>query len=330
MTDLGTARPGSPPTALDVLQRRSDTMVEVRGAPRPTGFRLLDDVLRGGFHPGELVLVGGRPGIGKTVAALQWARSCARTALDVLYVCYEHSPDALLGRLLALELGCLARPDEIGDLTTLRDLTQEIALGAAPMRALTSTPLGEEAYGHVASYGARLHLVEAGSSTGINEIADLAHRTDPALVIVDYLQKVAQPGAIADDNERTTRIVEALKETAIRMQLPLVALAAADREGLTARRMRLHHLRGSTALAHEPDVVILLNDKSNAVSKSHLAYDPVRADRYRQQVVFSVEKNRSGPASVDLEFRKDFASFRFHPEGGFLTEKLVDDVLYDE
>jgi replicative DNA helicase len=330
MTDLGTVRPGAPSTARDVLQRQSGAMVQVKGAPRPTGFRLLDDVLRGGFHPGELVLVGGRPGIGKTVAALQWARSCAREGLDVLYVCFEHSPEALLGRLLALELGYLARPDEIGDLTTLRDLTQEITLGAAPMRALTATPLGEEAHGHVASYGVHLHLVEATSATGTDEIAELAHRTDPALVIVDYLQKVAQPPSLVDDNERTTRVVEALKETAIRMQLPVVALAAADREGLTARRMRLHHLRGSTALAHEPDVVILLNDKSVAVSKSHLAYDPVRADQYRQLVVFSIEKNRSGPASVDLEFRKDFASFRFHPEGAFLAEKLVDDVLYDQ
>jgi replicative DNA helicase len=330
VTGLDTVGRAAPPTALDVLRRRADALVRVKGAPRPTGFRLLDDVLRGGFHPGELILVGGRPGIGKTVAALQWSRACAREGLDVLYVCFEHDPEALLGRLLAMELGCLARPDEIGDLTTLRDLTQEIALGAAPMRALTATPLGEEAYGHVASYGAHLHLVEATSTTGIDEIAELAHRTDPALVIVDYLQKVAQPASLAGDEERTTRTTEALKEMAIRMQLPVVALAAADREGLTARRLRIHHLRGSTALAHEPDVVLLLNDKSIAVSKAHLAYDPVRADQYRQQVVFSIEKNRSGPAPVDLEFRKDFASFRFHPEGAFLAEKLVDDVLYDQ
>jgi replicative DNA helicase len=330
MTDLGTVGRATPPSALDLLRQRSDAVVRVTRAPRPTGFQLLDDVLRGGFHPGELILVGGRPGIGKTVAALQWARSCARDDRDVLYICFEHSPEDLLGRLLAMELGFLARPDEVGELTTLRELTQEIALGAAPMRALTSTPLGEEAYGHVARYGAHLHLVEASSSTGIDEIADLAHRTDPALVIVDYLQKVAQPSSLVDDAERTTRTAEALKEMAIRMQLPVVALAAADRDGLTARRLRIHHLRGSTALAHEPDVVILLNDKSVAVSKTHLAYDPVRADQYRRQVVFSIEKNRSGPAPVDLEFRKDFASFRFHPEGGFLAEKLVDDVLYDQ
>jgi replicative DNA helicase len=330
VADVATVGGLAPPTALDVLRRRADAVVRTEGAPRPTGFLLLDDVLRGGFHPGELILVGGRPGIGKTVAALQWSRSCAREGLDVLYVCFEHDADALLGRLLALELGSLARPDEIAQLTALRDLSQEIALGAMPMSELTRTPLGEEAFGHVASYGARLHLVEASASTGTDEIAELAHRTEPALIVVDYLQKVAPPRPAIDDTERTTRTVEALKEIAIRMRVPVVALAAADREGLTARRLRIHHLRGSTALAHEPDVVILLNEKSVAVSKSHLAFDPVRAEHYRQLIIFSIEKNRSGPAGVDLEFRKDFASFRFHPEGSFLTEKLVDDVLYDQ
>ena len=329
MTDVSVAGRLAAPTILELLRRPSDAATRRRAAPRPTGFQLLDDVLRGGFHPGELILLGGPPGVGKTIAALQWARTCAQERLDVLYVCFEHDADTLLGRLLTLELGCLARRDEIQALTTLRDLTQEVALGAAPMSALTETPLGEEAYGRVASYGAHLHLVEASSSTGIDEIVELADHLDPALVVVDYLQKVAQPDE-PDDAERTTRTVEALKAMAMRMHLPVVALAAADREGLTVRRLRIHHLRGSTALAHEPDVVLLLNEKSIAVSKSHLAYDPVRADQYRHQVVFSIEKNRSGPAGIDLEFRKDFASFRFHPEGGFVAEKLVDGVLFDE
>ena len=64
--------------------------------------------------------------------------------------------------------------------------------------------------------------------------------------------------------------------------------------------MRLQHLRGSTALAHEADVVITLNEKWTAVSKSHLAFDAIRAKTYRQFVVFSVEKNRAGPARVDM------------------------------
>src|SRR3954471_1679344 len=77
-----------------------------------TGFAPLDDVLRGGVRAQDLVLLGGRPGIGKTVVALQWARWMAMQGQTSIVVCYEHSPHALLGRLLALELGSLARGDE--------------------------------------------------------------------------------------------------------------------------------------------------------------------------------------------------------------------------
>jgi hypothetical protein len=55
-----------------------------------------------------------------------------------------------------------------------------------------------------------------------------------------------------------------------------------------------------------------------------------RARTYRQWVVFSIEKNRDGPALVDLEFRKDFANFRFESHGSFVAEQLVDDVLFEE
>ena len=330
VSDAPVTQADTAPTVIDVLNDGSEPAATQRAA-WPTGFDPLDDLLRGGFHAGELVVVGGRPGVGKTVAALQWARAAATRGRPVVYVCYEHTPRELVGRLLCLELGVLARPDELPTLAELRRLAQEFAIGAIPLDALTAHPLGEEACGHVARYGASLRLVEASPSrTGTEELAALAHGVEPAAVFVDYLQKVALRPAIADESERTTRITEALKEIALRLHVPVVALAAADREGLTSRRLRLHHLRGSTALAHEPDVIILLNEKSVAVSKSHLAYDPVRADRYRRQVVFSVEKNRSGPPDLDLEFSKDFAGFRFDPVGGFLAEKLVDDVLYNE
>jgi replicative DNA helicase len=51
---------------------------------------------------------------------------------------------------------------------------------------------------------------------------------------------------------------------------------------------------------------------------------------YRQFVLLSVEKNRDGPASIDLEFRKDFPSYRFEPRGSFVAEQLIDDVLFEE
>jgi replicative DNA helicase len=74
----------------------------------------------------------------------------------------------------------------------------------------------------------------------------------------------------------------------------------------------------------------VLNEKSHAVSKTHLAYDATRAELAKQSIVVSVEKNRNGTADVDLEFRKDFTRYAIDPEGAFLAENLVDDVLYAE
>ena len=74
----------------------------------------------------------------------------------------------------------------------------------------------------------------------------------------------------------------------------------------------------------------MLNDKITAVSKRHTAFDTVRADDFRGQVVMSIEKNRSGPAGIDLEFRKDFAHYRFNPIGSVLEEQLIDGVMVTE
>ena len=58
----------------------SDGLAVVRDSRRaPTGMDPLDRMLGGGFRMGDLVLLGGRPGVGKTIIGLQWARSIARS-----------------------------------------------------------------------------------------------------------------------------------------------------------------------------------------------------------------------------------------------------------
>jgi replicative DNA helicase len=73
----------------------------------------------------------------------------------------------------------------------------------------------------------------------------------------------------------------------------VVLLSAVDAEGMRASRLRLFHLRGSSAIAFESDVVVMMNSKEKAISKVHLTYDAVRARSFRNYVVFSVEKNRA-------------------------------------
>ena len=310
-----------------------DALRADRAAPFPTMFQPLDDVLGGGFHAQELVLIGGRPGVGKTIASLQWARSLALQGCTAVYVCYEHSPEVLLGRLLALELGSLVRDDEIASLDALRALAQRVALGSGGLETLVEDPLGEEALGRLRRYGDRLYLVSAsGRDTGIDELEALvgAHRRGRTALFVDYVQKVATGQMFADEAGRTAAVVEALKDLAMTYQILVVGIAASDRGGFEARRMRLHHLRGCAALAHECDVALMLNEKAVAVSKAHLAYDGTRAEFFGRSIVMSVEKNRGGPAGMNLEFTKDFANYRFEPDGRFTQERLVDDVLVNE
>ena len=320
-------------TAADLLAGIGPHAPQARATQFPTGFQPLDDVLSGGMRAQDFVLLGGRPGVGKTVASLQWARWMAMQGHTAIYVCYEHSPHSLLGRLLALELGSLARPDEVVELTRLRTIAQEVALGALPATALTTDPLGEEAYHRLQDYGPRLRLIQgSGLRTGVVELARIVskHRDGATALFVDYLQKIPMTGNSGSADERTTHLAERLKELAMVAEVPVIALAASDREGLVSRRLRLHHLRGSTALAHESDIAILMNEKAVSVSKSHLAFDPVRAEQFKRWVVFSVEKNREGAPDMNLEFRKDLANYRFDPQGGFVTESLVDQVLFEE
>lgn len=338
MYRFGDRRAGSTDaTTLAVaLQRLGDRRVEDRRIV-PTGFDPLDRTLLGGLHDRDLVLLGGLPGVGKTVAALQIARNAAVDGVHVTYVCYEHDVDDLLTRLLLLELGeevrrepALAAPIEV-----VRDRIADTMMRGAPLGALAdaagpATPGLRSAIERLESYAHRLGLVAAsGGDTTVERIDALLEEGDegPGLLVVDYLQKVCVQPEPDDESSKVRRVTEHLKDLAMRRRVATLALVAADRASLDARRLRLHHLRGSSALAYEADGIVILNDKARAVSRVHLSYDPVRAGTFRDWVVWSVEKNRRGSADVHLEFRKAFTFYRFEVEGRHVTDRLVDERL---
>jgi replicative DNA helicase len=332
-TPTGAAR-----SVRDILETATDANASNEGSwlePIATGFPLLDRVLDGGLRHHDLMLLGGAPGVGKTVAALQTARHVAASGRTVVYVCYEHDEATMLGRLLALELGSKATPENAPEMDRLRQVVVDATAGFRSLEdAVRTEPLVAQAAAALEPYADQLLLVRAsGSTTDLAEIEALVALRDTVgggLLIVDYLQKVAVHPEPADEAEKVTRIVEGLKDLALRQDLAVLALVAADWDGVRAGRLRLHQLRGSSALAYECDIAVTMSEKHRAVSKVHLAYDPVRAETFHHQVVFSLEKNRGGPAMVDLEFRKDFLHYRFDPEGRYLTERLVDDRLEPE
>ena len=72
--------------------------------PIPTGFDPLDAAIGGGLQRGELVLLGGPQGIGKTITALQMARNIVKSSnMYAFFLSYEHTEAHLMNRLLCLE-----------------------------------------------------------------------------------------------------------------------------------------------------------------------------------------------------------------------------------
>jgi replicative DNA helicase len=251
-----------------------------------------------------------------------------------LYVCYEHSEEFLLERLIAMEsaLASAEEPISVGDLRNLLASADGAGEGRGGIgELLAGLGRAQPVLRRLAEYEERLFLVKAGARTTVEAIAGLARAcpgSGPLVVVVDYLQKVAVFPDPPSEEEQVRRTVEGLKELAMSQSVAVLAVVAADAEGVKAQRMRIHHMRGGTALAYEADVVLLLNDKHRAVARHHVVYQPNVAEGFHNWVVFSLEKNRGGVVGVDFELRKRFAHACFDPVGGFLSEQLVDGRLY--
>lgn len=291
-----------------------------------TGFDVVDRVLGGGIRTRDLTLIGGSPGIGKTVAALQWTRHAARSGETVVYVCYEHDERSLFLRLLLVELGEGSAYSMQGA-REARAALRQVSNGSRDLEdALTESAALEEAYRRVVEYADRVWLVRgSGICTDLDDIDDMVRSRAASIVVVDYLQKVPIDRDGLGETERITLVSQGLKQLAMDANVSVVAIAAADRVGLDAPRLRLRHMRGSSAMAYEADTVLIMNDKFSIVSKSHVTYDLTTAEGYKSVVVFSIEKNREGSSNVDVEFGKDFEFSRFHPTGRHVNERLYDE-----
>jgi replicative DNA helicase len=302
----------------------------------PSGFVALDKALTGGFRSGELALLGGPQGLGKTTFALQVMRNLIASNRSAVYFSFEHDNHTLLERLIAMEAAEIAGPTAV-PLHRVRQAFEARHSSEQTLEGrLDGTEGGVEAVQALESYARRLHLHRSnGSDTDVEAMRQVIETIrdesgQMPFVVVDYLQKVHVPESVGlSEDERVTVVVEGLKDLALELSLPVLAIAAADKSGLAAgKRMRVQDLRGSSALAYEPDVVLIINDKYDVVARHHLIYNVANADRFRGWVVMTIEKNRNGVDKVDLEFKKRFDQGRFEPGGGYVVEQLIDERIF--
>lgn len=301
----------------------------------PTGFDSLDTALGGGFRSGELVLIGGPQGLGKTTMALQMLRRAVSAGThSAIFFSFEHDAHAILERLIAIEAAEL--DGETLSLNTIRSVFEARHTRASSVeQQFANTKGGAEAVRGLERYADRLHIhSSSGMHTGIGEIraaieAVTRDTGQAPFVLVDYLQKVPARERGLNEEERITHVVEQLKDIALTYEAPVVSIVAAEKASLVAgKRMRVHDLRGSSALAYEADIVLILNDKYDVVARHHLVYHLDNAERFRQWVVLTIEKNRGGIDKVELEFQKRFEQGRFEREGRIVQEQLIEERIF--
>ncbi|HMJ79855.1 MAG TPA: DnaB-like helicase C-terminal domain-containing protein [Candidatus Dormibacteraeota bacterium] len=342
-TDGGSMTPRS---ALDVLINLNDKVSTGKVGeyqPVPLGFTPMDKTIGSGLRAGELLLIGGAQGTGKTTMALQMARNIASGGqANVLYICFEHDEEYLLNRMIAMESALAHLPHKTGAIK-IQDVRKEILGtwmaegGAANMAQLTANPRLRPSLDRIARYGQNLFLMR-GSQTAstIDNVRKLVqqHRDlsgDRRLVVfVDYMQKVPMIPEPDTESEKVTVVVNGLKDIALSEEVPLISIVAADKEGLKASRLRNYHLRGSSAINYEADIILILNEKYHIVAKVNIEFNPYQAQRFRDWIIVSVEKNRGGQDNVDLEFEKHFEFSCFDPNGRTVQEKLIEERLYND
>jgi replicative DNA helicase len=339
-TDTGSL---SPRSAVEVLVDLNDKVLSGKLGeyqPVPLGFTPLDKTLGAGLRAGELLLIGGAQGTGKTTIALQMARNVAASGqANVLYICFEHDEPYLLNRLIAMESALAHLPQKTGAIK-IQDVRREILgswMAEGPGANLASNPRLRPSLDRIARFGQNLFLMKgSATSSTVDNIRKLVrqHRELSGerrlMVVVDYMQKVPQIPEPDTETEKVTFVVNGLKDIALSEEVPLIAIVAADKEGLKASRLRNFHLRGSSAINYEADIILIMNEKYHIVAKVNIEFNPYQAQRFRDWIVLSVEKNRGGQDNVDLEFEKHFEYSCFDPHGRTVQEKLIEERLYND
>lgn len=258
-----------------------------------TGFRDLDELTQG-FYPGQFIVIGARPAIGKSVLGLDFARYAAKQDQTAAIFSLEMSRVEIMIRLLAAECRVNLHKIRAGRLDD-----DEWTRIARRMSEMCEAPL----------------FVDDSPNLSMMEIRAkcrrLKMRHNLKLVVVDYLQlmEYQESGGRKDGGARkenrqqeVSAISRSLKLLAKELEVPVVAMSQLNRgpEQRTDKRPQVADLRESGSVEQDADMVILLHRED--------AYD--RESPRAGEADLIVAKHRNGPtATVTVAFQGHYARF---------------------
>ena len=269
-----------------------------------TGFADLDKML-GGLQRCDLVIVAGRPAMGKTALATKIATNAAAGGKNAAFFSLEMSNEQLGARVLAGETGIAS------------DWVRRGALSGEQMRRLN------EAQRETAWLPLNIDDTPAQAIAGLRSRARRhKRRAGLDLIVIDYLQLlVAAPrDGRADQNrvQEVSEITRGLKALAKELEVPVVALSQLSRavEARDDKRPLLSDLRELGSIEQDADVVIFvyreeyyLREPPLGDADKHAAWQAKMAEcRNKAEVI--VAKHRNGPVgTVGLRFDHQTTQF---------------------
>jgi replicative DNA helicase len=251
----------------------------------PTGFTELDD-LTSGFQPGDMIIVAGRPSMGKTALGLTIATHMAvDDQIPCVFFSMEMSNEQVAQRILC------SRGEVNSHRFRKRQISEEQIKWLGNVCAqLESAPL----------------FVDDTPGMSIMElrakIRRLVRQHDVRAVFVDYLQLMHSPGSESRQQEIST-ISRGLKSVGRELNIPIIAMAQLNRqaEGREGHRPRMSDLRESGAIEQDADVILLLHREEY--------YKPQDAEAQGLAELI-IAKQRNGPTDiVKLQFNKSLTKF---------------------
>lgn len=248
---------------VDVLMRRGEGGAHAL----PTGFDDLDAKLSGGMRAGNLIIVAGRPGMGKTSIAVDVALNVAKAGTPALVCSMEMADTELADRLIA-------------------------NVGRVPLDAVLRGDMAGENGDRIMSAVHQLHdlpmIIDEQGGLTLFDVASKARSTKRkhglGLLVVDYLQLMDGDGD--SRNQQIEQITRGLKALGKELGIPIIALSQLSRkcDERTNRRPIPSDLRESGAIEQDADVILF-------VYRDEI-YNPDSPDKGTAELI--VGKNRQG------------------------------------
>ncbi len=253
----------------------------------PTGFDDLDRYTAG-FQPSDLIIVAGRPGMGKTAFALNVAQHCAtQHGIGVGIFSLEMSKNQLVTRMLCSEAQVDSQRLRRGyiELAEMQRLIQAAGkLAEAPI------------------------LIDETAST-VLEIRATARRMmaegNIGLLIIDYLQLMRGRAGAERREQEISEISRSLKLLAKELNIPIIAISQLNRrvEDRKGKRPELADLRESGAIEQDADLILFIFREE--------VYKQDEASPNKGEAEVIIGKQRNGPTGVvKLAFLSQYTTFR--------------------